>query len=473
MEHTLSILPIAIPLVVACLAGILMVRAKMPPIVGYILAGAVLGPSGFSLIDDRESVEILAEIGVILLLFFLGADLSLRVFRRVWVLAVATTVVEIGGSLLVVYFGGSIAGLNAQEILLLGFSLALSSTAVVFSQLRQMNLARSRIARIAVAILLAQDLALAPMIVILQSVGTGEEAKILGLLWKVSLTLGLLVAFIVFFTRRRAVSLPFIGWLARHPDVAPLLGLTICVGFAGIAEVVGLSPAFGGFLGGLLVGNSRQRHLLMERTQPLQETLLVLFFLSIGLLVDIGFIFSNILSVLGLWVVVVVFKTGLNILALRVQGINWPESILVAFFLAQIGEFAFVLAGATRGAGSAGSELFQLIVSVTVLTLISTPYFADEAQHIARFLDRSVGFRRVFYVLLAHSRDRMRLVVFGPFLWIFRQVQKIFSKVISLRTGNHLRQKRASEVTPHTPDKPDSSTPENQPPKSSTQEASS
>ena len=423
MEQVFSIFPVALPLIVACLGGLAMVRFNAPPIIGYILAGALLGPSGFALIADRESVALLAEMGVILLLFFLGAELSLRVFRRVWMLAVVVTVAEIVGSLGVVWLGGTIAGLTAQEVLLLGFCLALSSTAVVFSELRQLGQARSRVARISVAILLAQDLALAPMIVILQETGAESGGDFIGLVWKVGVTMGLLVAFIVFFSRRRAVSIPFMNRLANRNDVTPLIGLTLCVGAAGIAEIVGLTPAFGAFLAGLFVGNSRHRAMLMDSTQPLQATLLVLFFVSVGLLVDIQFIFFNFVSVILLWVVVVVFKTGLNVLALRMQGIHWPEAVTVSFLLAQIGEFAFVLVGAVPDSGD--NYLFQLIVSVTLLTLLSTPFFASEARQIERLLDRSIGFRRVLYIFLAHSRDRVRKLFVFPAIWLLKCVFRL------------------------------------------------
>jgi CPA2 family monovalent cation:H+ antiporter-2 len=165
---------IAIVALAALLCGLGLERLRQPAIVGYILAGVLLGPSAFAVVHDRGDIDILAELGVLMLLFVIGMELSLRAFRRVWKLAVLTTLIQIGVSTSVMYLAATVAGFSVGVSIVLGFVVALSSTAVAIKVLEDIGELRTRAGRITVSVLIAQDLAVVPMMLSLGALADGK-----------------------------------------------------------------------------------------------------------------------------------------------------------------------------------------------------------------------------------------------------------------------------------------------------------
>lgn len=397
MHGATALTGIAIVAVAATLCGMFMVRYKQPAIIGYILAGVILGPSGLGFVDNRESISFLAELGVILLLYFIGMELSLRSFRVIWKLAIIATLAQIGGSTLAVIGLSQFFGWPMEYSVLFGFCLALSSTAVAVKVLEGMGELRSRVGRITIGILIAQDLAVAPMLVIVTGLA-GEEFD-LSVLAEVALSVGILVALILYLTRRKKINLPFHRLLEGKGDLEPLAALAWCFALASFAGLIGLSPAFGAFLAGLIGGNSAQRRLIHDNAGPVQSILMMVFFLSFGLLIDFGFLFDNLGIVLALWLFVTVFKTVLNATILRIQGEQWIRAFTVSLVLGQLGEFSFVLGAAARDATVIDSEIYRLIVVVTVLSLITSPLYTDAAKRLTRIGLNVHGFRNTMKFL--------------------------------------------------------------------------
>ena len=412
MESTAELTSIATVAVAATFCGLVMTRLRQPPIVGFILAGIVLGPSGLGLVANREQVGALAGLGVLMLLYFIGMELSLRVFRRIWRIAVFATLMQIGVSVAAMMGLMQFLGWPLSHAVLFGFVLALSSTAVAIKMLEDIGEARGRVGRITVGVLIAQDLAVAPMLLIIGSMagnGFDETVPI-----KVLVSIGLLIAIIRFFSRRRKISLPLANLLTRRTELLPLASLTWCFGFAAIGGLVGLSAPYGAFLAGLLVGNSAQRQAFFHTAEPIQNVLLMVFFLSIGLLIDLGFLWDNLGIVLLLWLFITVFKTALNAGALRLMGESWQRAFLSSLVLAQIGEFSFVLGAAALDHAIIGTEIHRLIVAVTVISLVTSPLWMDGAR---RLRHRSAG--RI------DSLGRMFRLIY------FREVR------LARRTGRH------------------------------------
>ena len=430
MHGAHELIIIAFIAIAATLCGMLLVRLKQPAIIGYILAGMILGPSGLGLVQDRDSISLLAEMGVILLLYFIGMELSLRSFRHIWKIAVITALVQIGASLLVMQGMAKIFGWPDSYAILFGFCLALSSTAVAVKVLEGGNQLRSHVGRLAVGILVAQDLAVAPMMVITGNLSSGEFDSFVFI--EVAMSILILCLLIFFLTRRKRVVLPFANILKTSSDLAPLVSLTWCLGIAAGMGMFGMSPAFGAFLAGLVVGNSAQRHEVHENAAPVQAVLLMIFFLSIGLLIDFQFFVDNLPMVLAMWAFVTIFKTLLNIGLLRLQGENVKNAVMTSLVLAQVGEFSFVLADVAKNADTIDHTIHKLIVAVTVVSLVTTPIFTNAQARI-----QSIG------IDLGSFRGAMKLIYFRE--WNIVRVFSLMLWDVFYRFG-HWVQRRMDHI---------------------------
>ncbi len=384
MEATVAhsgLTEIALVALAAMGCGIFMERLRQPAIVGYILAGVLLGPSLFGLVNDREQVDALAELGVLLLLYVVGMELSLRAFRRIWRLAVLTALIQIGASIGVMLICWQIFDWTIGLAILLGFVVALSSTAVAIKVLSDIGELRTRTGTITVGVLIAQDLAVVPMMLIVSSLGAmqGVAGEGGGFDWiaipKIIGSIAVLAALIWYLSGGKKINLPFSTVVAGHEDLKPLAALAFCFAGASVSGLLGLSAAYGAFIAGLFVGSSRERHVMLEAAKPIQSILMMVFFLSIGLLLDLGFIWENLWTVVTLLLVVVVFKTILNVGALRLMGQEWPQAFMAGVMLTQIGEFSFLLSRIGVDSGLISNNDSRFVVAVTVLSLALSPLF--------------------------------------------------------------------------------------------------
>ncbi|MBP5857806.1 cation:proton antiporter [Marivibrio halodurans] len=414
--HGPDLTGIALVAVAATLCGMAMVRLKQPPIVGYILAGVILGPSALGLVENRESIRLLAELGVIMLLYFVGMELSLRAFRHIWKIALITSMVQILASVGAVYGIAQVFDWPFEWALLFGFCLALSSTAVAINVLEGAGELRTTVGKVAVGVLIAQDLAVAPMLVVTSNL-SGEGGLNPKVIVEVALSIGLLLLFILVLTRRTKVNLPFHRLTMDNPALTPLAALTWCFAFATVAGLIGLSPAFGAFLAGLVVGNSAQRQTVHENAVPVQAVLMMIFFLSVGLLIDLPFVWENFWLLIGLWAFVTLFKTALNTALLRLQGQTWQTSFQVSLVIGQLGEFSFLLGAAGLSAAVIDSEVYRLIVALTVISLMTSPIYTDLTHRLghraARNIESLGGLLRFAYVREWQLTKRLSRTVYA------------------------------------------------------------
>ena len=400
--HSSSITELAIVVVGALACGLVMRHFRQPILLGYILAGAALGPSGLGLVQSREQVQLLAELGVLMLLFFIGMELNLRDFRAVWKVAVLTTAFQIAAALLGMYLLGLLLDWPLALTVVVGFVVALSSTAVAIKMLEEIGEKRTRVGNVTIGILIAQDLAVIPMILIIGAfqgeggIGTLAILKII-----ISIVfLGLMIAYL---GQRKRVRLPFVKEVGRTTDLTPLAGLGFCFGAAALSGLLGLSASYGAFLAGLVIGNSTLRRAMIHYTEPIQAVLLMVFFLTIGLLIDIQYIWANLGTVVMLVFFVAVMKTGLNIALIRAFGETWPRAFLSAVLLAQLGEFSFILAAQGLVVGAIDWESHRLLVAVTVLSLVVSPVWLEAARRL----------HRIALLGITSGRETVRLTL-GP-----------------------------------------------------------
>ncbi len=372
---------LAVVAVAALACGILLTRLRQPAIVGYILAGVLLGPSGLALVEDRGLIVALAELGVLMLLFVIGIELSLRALARVWRIALLTTGLQIGISVGVMLLLSRLLGWSPALSILLGFAVAISSTTVAIKILEDIGGLRTPAGRLAVAVLIAQDLAIVPMMLIIDAMAP-TQAFDFGAVATIIVAVGILTVLIRHLTRRERVRLPLARWVAGSFDLTALTGLAYCFAAAAAAGLVGLSAAFGAFLAGLIIGSSAERAVMLNATKPIQSVLLMAFFLSVGLLIDLGYIWREIGTVLLLLLFVTVLKTALNVAILHLLGVRWRRAFLAGTVLGQVGEFSFVLIAAGVTAGIMGPDGERLIVAVIALSLVISPLWLLTARRL-------------------------------------------------------------------------------------------
>ncbi len=378
--HGQDLVSIALVIAVAALLGLGFLRLRQPPLVGFILAGVALGPTGFGFIADSANVTLLAEMGVIVLLFFIGMELSIRAFilslRQALLVAGGQIGVSVGVALLI----SAISGTPFAEGLILGFVVALSSTVVAMKMLDDRGELRSETGRIAVGVLIAQDIAVVPMLILVTSLGgegRGGEIGVLQIAVKMLLAIGLLGGLLWWLGRRGKLRLPFSAAIEDKVEILALGALAVCFSAAALSGVAGMSPAYGAFLAGIVIGNSTLRSRVIPVIEPIQSVLLVAFFLSIGLLIDLTFMAEHLFMVLSLAIVVIAAKTVLNIALLRRTGSPPQVALVAGLSMAQIGEFSFVLAAAGLSAGALDLDAYRIAIAVTALSLLVSPLWVS------------------------------------------------------------------------------------------------
>jgi CPA2 family monovalent cation:H+ antiporter-2 len=370
--HGFPLTEIAFVVVVAVLFGLGLMRLKQPPLVGFILAGVLMGPTGFGLISTNDNVTALAEMGVLMLLFFIGTELSLKAFVFSLKPAVVVTAGQLAAALAIGGLVAAISAINWSEGIVLGFIIGTSSTVVAMKMLDDMGELRGDAGRITIAVLIAQDLAVVPMLIFVSSLG-GAEFSVVGTVVRIALAVGILAILLWWLGRRGKIRVPFAEEIGDKVEILALGSLAVCFGAAALSGVAGLSPAYGAFIGGLIVGNSTLRSRIIPVIEPIQSVLLVVFFLSIGLLIDLAFIRDNLLLVVVASLVVIAVKTVLNVFLLRATGHDRETALVGGLSMAQIGEFSFVLAAAGYTAGGLGYDSYRLAIAVTAVTLLLSP----------------------------------------------------------------------------------------------------
>lgn len=395
MDHELHLLfTIAIATVVALIGGLIAHRLRQSVIVGYLVAGVVIGPftPGFS--GDREQIASLAEVGVIFLMFALGIEFSLKELARVKGVALIGTAIQM---LLVVGAGaalGQVLGWPLTRGLFIGGIIAISSTMVVLKTLLDRGEVASTHGRVLLGILIAQDLAAVILIVILPKLASGGEAAT-----ELLLTLIRAVAFIgvALFLGLRVVP----GVMARverlgSPELFLLTAVALALGTSVVSALLGLSPALGAFIGGLMLTETEFDHRVIAEVVPMRNLFASLFFVSVGMLIDPAFIVHNLPAVLGLVVFILVIKILSTFVATLPFRLGAKTTAFVSLGLLQIGEFSYVLARAGRESGAVTDELYSLILTASLVTIVLTPGAFWVAPRVALALGRLPLARRAF-----------------------------------------------------------------------------
>lgn len=358
-------------------------RFKLPPLLGYLFGGAVLGPSLTGILQPGAVLDFLAELGVILLLFMVGLEFSVKELwatrRQILVAGGAQTVLATAVVCGLLFAAG--AGLRSA--VLLGGATAMSSTALTAKQLAEQGELTTRHGRAAIAMLVFQDIATIPLLSLLSIWGRGDNPAPLALLAEVAMTLGLFVFAVVL---AKPIFHRWLGWVARHGSAEVFLfaALMLVVGTAFLAYLLGLSAAIGAFLAGVVLGESDFRHRVEDDLRPFRDVLMGLFFITVGAQLDVAGITRHPAQML-LWLVLLIpLKMILTGLAARVTGLGQADATRVALILGHGGEFGLLLIASALGMHIAPATLGQPALTAMVLSMGLAPFLIKHHDALVR-----------------------------------------------------------------------------------------
>lgn len=371
----------------SCLVLLLCHRLKLPTIVGYLITGVVAGPAGFKLIRGIENVETLSQIGIVLLLFTVGLEFSVKKileFKRYFFVGGALQVIFTTlATFLLFKFYGSTAG----ESLFYGFLISLSSTAIILKLLQQKNEGATPHGRAIIGILVFQDVIAIPMMLLTPLLG-GETIQFdLNFLARALGGLTLLAG--VFFGAISVVPrLLDLVTRTRSKELFLLTVLVICFSVAYLSSLIGLSLSIGAFLAGLIISDSEYSTEAIGDILPFRDIFTSFFFVSVGMLLDMHFVFNNPLMILTLLVAIVLMKGSIATASVMALGMPLRVSVLTGLALAQIGEFSLVLAKTGREYSLLNEFNYQMFLDVSVLSMAIAPTLMGVAESFAQMLLR-------------------------------------------------------------------------------------
>jgi CPA2 family monovalent cation:H+ antiporter-2 len=360
----------------------LFTKIKIPTIIGYLLTGIVVGPSLLAIIRSPHEIDVMAEIGIILLMFTIGLEFSLNHLIKIRKIVFLGGFVQLLFTALAIMVVGRMYNMSWEASWFVGFLTALSSTALVLKILQERGELTSNYGRTVVGILIFQDIILIPLILLTPILGgkagnIGFEMFLLGIK-----SIGIM-------------ALVYVGNRWIMPRVLHLIALTknrelflmsillVCLAVALLTSELGMSLAFGAFLGGLMISRSEYSQDAFSHLTPFKDTFTSFFFVSIGMLLDLSFVFSHLFLIVGTVLLVIVIKTFVAGGTAFVLGHTFRGTIVVGLAMAQIGEFSFILAKTGQEYLILTDFYYQLFLAVTIFTMVASPFLIMISKPVA------------------------------------------------------------------------------------------
>ncbi len=430
-----SLLEILLLLGMAMILGTLAERLRQSAIVGYLIAGSIIGPSVLGLVSNQQDIFAIAELGVVLLMFAIGLEFSPRRLLSLGKTPLIAGMLQVVSTLIVGAVAGLAFGVGVSAALVIGSMIALSSTACVLRILEDRAEFDSIYGRISLGVLLIQDIAFVPLLLLVTVLTKG--GTVASVLWQLTLAVAsaalLVVVFYGLFNYVAPRLLQLRTW-QRNRDLPILLAVVMAMGSAWFAHRLGLSPAMGAFVAGVVLAMSPFATQIRADIKPVRIILVTLFFASVGMFCDVGWLLQNLGLVIGIAMAIVLGKAVVFAVVALASGARLQFAIAAALCLAQVGEFSFVLATIAFGGGDGNGILsetaFRAIVSATIISLLVTPYLIAVAPSAGGWLERRIrrrpkdagtdmaqGSKETASELtddVARKRDRIFIIGFGP-----------------------------------------------------------
>ncbi len=431
MHSWLLLQDLLVIILAAFLLGTLAERLRQSALIGYLLAGTLIGPPVLGLVADAHRIELIAELGVALLLFTIGLEFSIKHLRELGARLLLAGAAQIVATLLLTAALAWLLRVPPRMAITIGVLVTLSSTACVIRVLNDRAALDSVYGRASLAILLTQDVAVIPLLILVGAINGGSVQESLALIGRT--VVGGVLLVVALYGLLNYVVPPLLGTqsVARNRELPILLSAAIALGAAFAAHFAGLSPALGAFVAGALLGGSPFATQIRADVATLKTLLVTLFFASVGMLADLQWFTDHLFIVLLITLLVLVGKTLIVWIILRQLGYSHGPAIATGLCVANIGEFAFVLAEAAKtGAANAAAAtatataptsaaathataaaadvaasaphpeaaFFQLIVSVAILSLMLTPLLVAFAPLAARWIERRIRSRSLISI---------------------------------------------------------------------------
>ena len=402
--QTHGILPLLSSMILFfAIAGILvpfLKRVGVSQILGYLICGLIIGPYGLNnfvsnypllayvTISDSDLVSVIGELGIVALMFMIGLELSFArlkelkkyVFGLGSLQIVSTTVVI---SSICIYLGQV-----SQTAILIGAALALSSTAIIIHLLQETHKLNQPVGKIAFSILLMQDLAVVPILVLVGAMSSAVEVNIFTILLKAIFTA--IMAIMVIYFLGKTILRPILNYLslANHPEWLTAITMFLLVSGAAITEVVGLSAALGAFLVGLLIAETEYKHEIMVIIEPIKGILLGIFFLSVGMIIDINLFIKQPIWFIAAAIILFIVKAIINFILCLIFKIPKNRAIEVSVTLAQCGEFAFLIVTLALAQNLLDQPIAQFLLMVVAISMLITPFTIKLSKPISRIISK-------------------------------------------------------------------------------------
>ncbi|NNK09977.1 MAG: cation:proton antiporter [Flavobacteriaceae bacterium] len=379
--HT-SITLICIVGLAVVVSGFLLKKIKQPTLLAYILLGVLIGQHGFDLIGDETSIRYVGELGIILLFFFIGMEIDLYSFVGNWRLALFGTLGQFLLSIGVVWGIGMIFGWESTRIIVLGFVIALSSSAVIFKILEDKKLLDKKIGQNVSSILLAQDIAIAPILILISIFG-GEDTSTESILLKITGGVLIISIIIYIYIRKEITWLPFRKSIMKDHELQVFLALFFCFAGAVVAGMFGISEALGAFVGGLVMHAGKATRWIHDAIHSFRILFVAVFFISIGAQINTTFLIDNLLPLGMVLIAVFGLNHTINTLILKAYNNSWREAIFGGAMLAQIGELSFLICITALNLEILTDYAYDFTISLISLTIGISPFWIALTEKIS------------------------------------------------------------------------------------------
>ncbi len=403
---------------ISIVVNIVCTRIRIPSTVGFLLTGVLCGPSLLGLVDDTQSIDVLSELGVALLLFTIGMELSGDALARLKKPVFLGGSLQIGLTILAVV---SIYVFALNEGLALGIFVgclvSLSSSAIVLRFLQQKGSTNTPSGRLTLAILVFQDIMIAPMLLLIPLLSGQVQPNLTDALFaigKVVLVLGSVLLFAQYGLNR------FMAIIVRTrvSELLLVTTLVLCMGLASLTAWLGLSLSLGAFLAGLFLARSEYSMSVVSGVLPYRDVFMSIFFISVGLLLDVDYLILHIGTIISFTIMFIIIKSLLILPAVLIQKYPLHTAITVALTLAQVGEFSFVLANAGMHAGLVNEDRYQNFLAISILTMLLTPCLMYIAPILAKKVNKCLGkkddqLHHEEYEDKSHLENHLIIVGFG------------------------------------------------------------
>lgn len=358
--------------------GFLLRILKQPSIITYIIVGIIVGPFGFQLVTEESIITNLGSLGLVLLLFFIGMEIHLADLIANWRISVIGTIIQVLISILVMFGLGHYFGWQINQMIMLGFVISLSSTAVIVKLLQERGELNHKAGQNALGVLIVQDILIVPMLIILSYLG-GHKPEQTELIKQIVGGI-LITGAIIYVLKKKVINVPFKNYIENDHEMQVFVAFTLCFGFSVITGYLGLSAALGAFVAGIIVSSVKSTKWVHDSLVAFKIMFVALFFVSIGMLIDLNFVKENWVTIASLVLVIFLVNNTINTLVMKIFCKDWKISIYSAALLSQIGEFSFIMGSTGYQSGIIKEYAYQLIISTIALSLLFSPFWISMAR---------------------------------------------------------------------------------------------